>query len=98
MGPVERMKNLIKYLPKSDLVLSQRFIDCRDFESLQELVDSAIIKIRKNLRSSTPKEEYINLDVDELNQLKAEIDVYLEQLQIPYQEDIDKFEDYDEEY
>lgn len=98
MGPVERMKNLIKYLPKSDLVLSQRFIDCRDFESLQELVDSAIIKIRKNLRSSIPKEEYINLDVDELNQLKAEIDVYLEQLQIPYQEDIDKFEDYDEEY
>lgn len=98
MGPVERMRNLIKYLPKSDLVLSQRFIDCRDFESLQELVDSAIIKIRKNLRSSTPKEEYINLDVDELNQLKAEIDVYLEQLQIPYQEDIDKFEDYDEEY
>ena len=98
MGPVERMKNLIKYLPKSDLVLSQRFIDCRDFESLQELVDSAIIKIRKNLRSSTPKEEYINLDVDELNQLKAEVDVYLEQLQIPYQEDIDKFENYDEEY
>lgn len=98
MGPVERMRILIKYLPKSDLVLSQRFIDCRDFESLQELVDSAIIKIRKNLRSSTPKEEYINLDVDELNQLKAEVDVYLEQLQIPYQEDIDKFEDYDEEY
>lgn len=98
MGPVERMRNLIKYLPKSDLVLSQRFIDCRDFESLQELVDSAIIKIRKNLRSSTPKEEYINLDVDELNQLKAEVDVYLEQLQIPYQEDIDKFENYDEEY
>lgn len=97
MGPVERMRNLIKYLPKSDLVLSQRFIDCRDFESLQELVDSAIIKIRKNLRSSTPKEEYINLDVDELNQLKAEVDVYLEQLQIPYQED-NKFEDYDEEY
>lgn len=97
MGPVERMRNLIKHLPKSDLVLSQRFIDCRDFESLQELVDSAIIKIRKNLRSSTPKEEYINLDVDELNQLKAEVDVYLEQLQIPYQED-NKFEDYDEEY
>lgn len=97
MGPVERMRILIKYLPKSDLVLSQRFIDCRDFESLQELVDSAIIKIRKNLRSSTPKEEYINLDVDELNQLKAEVDVYLEQLQIPYQED-NKFEDYDEEY
>ena len=48
MEPVERMMSLTKCLPKSDIVLAQRFIDSRDFESLQELVDSAIIKARKS--------------------------------------------------
>ena len=47
MKPVERMINLTKYLPKGDIVLSRKFIDSRDFESLQELVDSAIVKTKK---------------------------------------------------
>lgn len=98
MEPVERMMNLTKCLPKGDIVLAQRFIDSRDFESLQELVDSAIIKVRKSLRSDNPKEEYLSLDMDELVKLKAEVDVYAEQLQIPYQDDVEKFEDYAEEY
>ena len=60
MEPVERMMSLTKCLPKSDIVLAQRFIDSRDFESLQELVDSAIIKARKSLNSDNPKEEYLS--------------------------------------
>ena len=95
MGPEKRMRNLIKYLPKGDIVLAQRFIDSRDFESLKELVDSAIIKVRRNLKSNNPKEEYLSLDIDVLARLKAEVDVYTEQLQLPYQNEID---DYEEEY
>lgn len=98
MEPVERMMNLTKCLPESDIVLAQGFIDSRDFESLQELVDSAIIKARKSLNSDNPKEEYLSLDMDELVKLKAEVDVYVEQLQIPYQGDVEEFEDYAEEY
>lgn len=98
MGPVERMINLTKFLPKSDTVLAQRFIDSRDFESLQELVDSAIIKARRSLSSDNPKEEYLSLDMNELTKLKAEVDVYVEQLQIPYQGNVEEFEDYAEEY
>ena len=36
--------------------------------------------------------------MDELVKLKAEVDVYVEQLQIPYQDDVEEFEDYAEEY
>ena len=93
MEPVERMMSLTKCLPKSDIVLAQRFIDSRDFESLQELVDSAIIKARKSLNSDNPKEEYLSLDIDELARLKAEVDVYTEQLQLPYQNEIDNYEE-----
>lgn len=98
MEPVERIMNLTKYLPKGDIVLAQRFIDSRDFESLQELVDSAIIKARRSLSSDNPKEEYLSLDMDELTTLKAEVDVYVEQLQILYQDNVKRFEDYAEEY
>lgn len=96
MEPVERIRNLTKFLPKDDISLANNFINSRDFESLQEIVDSAIIKVKRNLSSNNPKEKYINLDIDELTRLKAEVDVYVEQLQLPYQED--EFEEYEEEY
>lgn len=97
MEPVERIRYLTKFLPKDDVNLANDFINSRDFESLQEIVDSAIIKVKRNLSSNNPKEKYINLDIDELTKLKAEVDVYVERLQLPcYQED--EFEDYEEEY
>lgn len=98
MEPVERMMSLTRCLPNSDIVLAQGFIDSRDFESLQELVDSAIVKARKSLNSDNPKEEYLGLDMGELVKLKAEVDVYIERLQMPYQYDAEEFEDYAEEY
>lgn len=97
MEPVERIRYLTKFLPKDDVGLANDFINSRDFESLQEIVDSAIIKVKRNLSSNNPKEKYINLDIDELTMLKAEVDVYVEQLQLPYYQE-DEFEDYEEEY
>lgn len=97
MEPVERIRYLTKFLPKDDVNLANDFINSRDFESLQEIVDSAIIKVKRNLSSNNPKEKYINLDIDELTKLKAEVDVYVEQLQLPYCQE-DEFEDYEEEY
>lgn len=97
MTAVERIRALTNSLPNSDIVLANTFIDTRDFESLQELVDSAIIGAKKSLRSDNPKEEYLCLDMDNLSVLKSEVDVYVEQLQIPtseYQEE----EFYNEEY
>ena len=43
MEQIQRMRNLVQNLPKSDIGLAHSFIDLRDFESLKELVDSDII-------------------------------------------------------
>lgn len=93
MTAVERMKSLINTLPKSDQPLGNEFINTRQFESLQELVDSAIQRTRRNVNSVTPKEEYLEVDMWELKKLKAEVDVYVEQLRLSELE-----EDYEEEY
>lgn len=90
--PIERIRLLIKYLPKSDIHLGYDFLQARDFESLKDLVDSAIIRIKKSLRSETPKEEYINIDINKLNRLQSEVDTYQTQLEI-----IEVDSDYDED-
>lgn len=92
MKAIERMRTLINQLPESDVPLGERFISERDFESLQELVDSAIFRINKSVRSDTPKEEYAKVDLWELKKLKAEVDVYVEQLQLPGEEE--EYEEY----
>lgn len=91
MTAVERMRRLINTLPKSDIALGERFISERQFESLQELVDSAIFRINKNVRGPNPKEEYMEVDLWELKKLKAEVDVYVEQLQLPNDEEYEEY-------
>ena len=102
MKPIERMRKLLSSLPKSDQSLGEQFIQSRDFESLKDLVDSAIYKTRKNIKSENPKQEYLEVDLTELSNLKAEVDVYLTQLEVPTNDwdDEDPVEDYDygEEY
>lgn len=96
MEPVERIKRLTQYLPKGDIALAHTFIDSRDFESLQELVDSAIVKTERNIGSDNPKEEYLGSDVDGMEKLKTEVDDYADRLQLPEQND--EFDNYEEEY
>ena len=100
MNSVERMRKLLGSLPESDVNLGEQFIQSRDFESLKDLVDSAIFKTRKNIKSENPKQEYLEVDLTELSNLKAEVDVYLAQLEVPnneWGEDIEE-EYYGEEY
>lgn len=81
MKPVDRMRKLVNSLPESDITVASMFIDTRDFESLNELVVSAIQKTKNSLRSENPKEEYLNVDITDMNTLRAEVDVYLAQLE-----------------
>lgn len=83
MKPIERIRKLLNSLPKGDQSLGEQFIQSRDFEQLKELVDSAIYKTRKSIRSETPKQEYLEVDLTELSRLKAEVDVYLTLLEVP---------------
>ena len=91
MTAVERIRKLINTLPKSDIALGERFISERQFESLQELVDSAIFRINKSVRGPNLKEEYLEVDLWELKKLKAEVDVYVEQLQLPSEEEYEEY-------
>ena len=91
--PVERMKALMDSLPERDIPLGHKFLNERNFDSLKELVDSAIYKVKKNLKSDNPREEYMKINLEDLNMLKSEVDMYIIQLEIPedgmYDEDLD---------
>lgn len=95
-NPIERMKNLVNYLPNKDIALGKKFIESRDFESLQELVDSARYKIKKNLTSNNPKEEYTKIDLGKLDDLKAEVDSYAMVLNLPDEEE--SYEEYEDDW
>lgn len=82
---LNNIKKFINYLPSKDVQIGFKFLEKRDFENLKDLVDSAIIRTKKNIKSEFPKQEYLNVDLERLNILKAEVDVYLMQLNLPEQ-------------
>ena len=100
--PVKRMKALMYSLPERDIPLGHKFLKERDFDSLKELIDSAIYKVRRSLERDNPKEEYLKVNLEDLSRLKSEVDVYIVQLEIPeddiYNEDFDDCEIEEEFY
>ena len=84
---IETIRRLIVYLPKRDIQLGYKFLNRRDFDSLKELIDSAIYKVEKNLASENPKDEYINLDLDMMNELQQEVYLYAINFELPDNED-----------
>lgn len=66
----------IQYLPIKDKILAEKYLQQRNFEFLQELVDSCLIKIRKNKHSKNKKEEYKNIHRDAIEKLSLNIIEY----------------------
>ena len=100
--PVKRMKALMCSLPERDIPLGHKFLNERNFDSLKELVDSAIYKVKRSLKSDNPKEEYLKVNLEDLSRLKSEVDMYIVQWEIPeddmYDEDFDDYEIEEEFY
>lgn len=100
-NPVKRMKALMYSLPERDIPLGHKFLNERNFDSLKELVDSAMYKMRRSLQSDNPKEEYLKVNLEDLSKLKSEVDIYYDQWEIPesniYNEDFDDYE-FEEEF
>ena len=98
--PIDRIKALIPSLPKGDARLAHKFLNNRDFESLQLLVDSSLVRVKKGLNKENPKEEYLKADLEEMRRLKSEIDTYCEALELPEQEEYEDFssEEYNQDY
>ena len=90
--PIDRIKALIPSLPEGDARLAHKFLNSRDFESLQLLVDSSLIRVKRGLIKENPKEEYLKADLEEMRKLKSEVDTYCEALELPEQED--EYEDF----
>ena len=93
--PIDRIKALIPSLPEGDARLAHKFLNSRDFESLQLLVDSSLVRVKKGLNKENPKEEYLKADLEEMRRLKSEIDAYCEALELPEQEG--EYEDFNSE-
>lgn len=98
--PIDRIKALISSLPGRDVKLAHRYLNSRDFESLQLLVDSSLVRVKKGLSKESPKEEYLKADLGEMRKLKSEVDTYCEALELPEQEEYEDFssEEYNQDY
>ena len=93
--PIDKIKALIPSLPGGDVKLAHRYLNSRDFESLQLLVDSSLVRVKKGLSKESPKEEYLKADLGEMRKLKSEVDTYCKALELPEQED--EYEDFSSE-
>lgn len=89
MAAVERMRKLTNRLPESDTPSGGRLVNERQSGSLQEPADSAVFRVNRNVRGDNPQEEYLGVDLRELKKLKAEVDVYVEQL--PDEEEYEEY-------
>ena len=98
--PIDIIKALIPSLPERDAKLAHKFLNSRDFESLQLLVDSSLVRVKKGLSKESPKEEYLKADLGEMRKLKSEIDTYCEALELPEQDEYEDFssEEYNQNY
>lgn len=85
-------------LPEGDARLAHEFLNSRDFESLQLLVDSSLVRVKKGLSKESPKEGYA--DLGEIRKLKSEVDTCCEALELPEQEEYEDFssEEYNQDY
>lgn len=98
--PIDRIEALVSSLPEGDAKLAHEFLNSRDFESLQLLVDSSLVRVKKGLSKESPKEEYLKADLGEMRKLKSEVDTYCEALELPEQEEYEDFssEEYNQGY
>lgn len=98
--PIDRIEALVSSLPEGDARLAHKFLNSRDFESLQLLVDSSLVRVKKGLSKESPKEEYLKADLGEMRKLKSEVDTYCEALELSEQEEYEDFssEEYNQDY
>lgn len=98
--PIDRIEALVSSLPEGDARLAHEFLNSRDFESLQLLVDSSLVRVKKSLSKESPKEEYLKADLGEMRKLKSEVDTCCESLELPEQEEYEDFssEEYNQDY
>lgn len=81
---IQDIENLLPNLPKEDVRLGYKLLKERDFDSLQSLVDSAVVKVKKSfVEKKGAKDKYGYVDISKLNALRSKADAYCIALQLP---------------
>lgn len=68
---VQRIRKLISSLPEKDIPIGNKLLEARNWEELQNLVSSAIVKIER--ATSKGDDRYANIDLPSLYDLQASI-------------------------
>lgn len=68
---VQRIRKLIPSLPEKDIPIGNKLLEARNWEELQNLVSSAIVKIER--ATSKGDNRYANIDLPSLHDLQASI-------------------------
>ena len=89
----QRIKDNLKCLPPKDFDLCVEFLKKRDFEKLQEIVESCLIMKKRDDYKDTHKEKWINVNREKLEQLTLDVREYISYLDFP-----DYFNNYDDYY
>jgi len=66
--------------------LAGKLLSERKFEQLLEIIDSDIYLVRRDQLKETPKEEYVNISLEKLLQLRSELSEYMSYLVLPEDE------------
>lgn len=68
-SPLQKINELVPFLPKRDITLAQKFIADRDWDSLKELTWSAYKIVEAAQRKESPSAKYADLDLDKIRDL-----------------------------
>ena len=87
--PLNKIKRLSKSLPEKDVKFAEKYIESREFDKLLEIVDSDIYLVQQNESLEHPKEKFVNIDLEELFDLRNAVDEYMSFLEVPDNSDND---------
>lgn len=76
MGILTDIGRLIYALPTKDIELANKFIRERNFEFLQDLVNSAVYKVKRAKTIGDVSSPLMSVDIDNLLSLKSTVDIY----------------------
>lgn len=82
MGILTDIERLIYALPTKDIELANKFIRERNFEFLQDLVNSAVYKVKRAKIIGDVSSPLMSVDIDNLLSLKSVVDIYCMRLGI----------------
>lgn len=77
MIKIEEINSKLNCLPYGDAVLAEEYLKDRNFETLLELVESAIVRISHRQEQEDPDPKYLKLDLDNIRLLSFMINNYI---------------------